>query len=308
MVQGEHTPVTARASGKINLGLWVGPVDETGFHPLLTAFQAVDVWETVTVSESSAMSLTCAGTVDCSGVPTSPENICWQATVALGGVVGRAPTVHIDITKNVPVAGGMAGGSADAAATLLALSQLWSPDVSQEQLDRVAVGLGSDVPFSLRGGGAIGRGRGDQLEPMDLAQPLHLVLVPSDVSLSTPMVYRRFDEMGLARPLSSQLPDGFVDAWRQGDAEAIAPLMHNDLQAPAVSLVPELADTLAVVDNCGAVRAMVSGSGPTVFGLARNAAHARAIGGQLEHRGYPVVVTQSLIAPLEPAGPPGAPR
>lgn len=297
--QSARPSVSARAPGKINLGLWVGPLDDDGYHPLLTAFQAVDVWETVTLSEAPSLSLQCAGSVDCAGVPLGPDNIAWQALESLARARGESDdiAVSIAIDKSVPVAGGMAGGSADAAATLLALAQWWQPTPSEAQLSATAAQLGSDVPFCLQGGSAVGRGRGVDLSVVSPRAPLHLVIVPATFELSTAAVYRRFDAGAVAPALPAALPDGFLEAWLEGDARRLAPLLHNDLEEPARQLQPQLSAILGDVEAAGALRAMVSGSGPTVWGIARDGDHAESIARTLGAQGYAPVVTQSVITP-----------
>ena len=286
---------TARAPGKVNVGLWVGQVDPSGYHPLLTAFQAVDLWDSVTVSPASTLNVSVSGSVDCSGVPLDSSNLACAAAVALGEHIGRAPEVALHIDKSVPVAGGMAGGSADAAATLLALRSYWQVDISGAELQDIAARLGSDVAFSVAGGAAIGRGRGEQLETVAPERPLHWVLVPADFALSTADVYRHYDEIAPGAEIPPGLPDGFVESWVSGDAATLAGLMHNDLEAAACSLRPELVTTMSAVSEAGALRAMVSGSGPTVMGLARDADHARDISAALSERGYPALATKSAL-------------
>lgn len=303
MSAGHTHSVVAQAPGKINLGLWVGPVDDKGFHPLLTAFQAVDLWEIVTLTEAPSLRLSCTGSVDCSGVPLGPHNIAWKAVEKVASARGEAsdeseaPALSIAINKNVPVAGGMAGGSADAAATLLALQQWWQTPLGDDHLTAIAAELGSDVPFSLHGGSAIGRGRGDDLTTIQPQAPLHLVVVPATFELSTAEVYRQFDGQGRVAPVATELPGGFLDAWLVGDATRLAPLLHNDLEAPACRLQPTLLTTLDDVHSAGALRALVSGSGPTVLGFATDADHARAIAEKLGAKGYAPIVTKTVIQP-----------
>ena len=286
--------VSARAGGKVNLGLWVGAPLPGGYHPLLTAFQAVDLWETVTITQAPELSVSVTGDVDYSGVPLGGGNIAWAAALALAQHSGYQAAVHIAIDKSVPVAGGMAGGSADAAATLLALDRYWQLKLDQETLEAIGASLGADVAFSLRGGAAIGHGRGDELESVTPLAALNLVIVPADFPLSTASVYQEFDRLCPDIVLPTELPEGFIAAWREGDARALAPLMHNDLEQAACSLHPELHDTLSVIEQAGALRAMVSGSGPTVMGLAANAVDAAAIAQSLRAKGYPALVTTSV--------------
>ena len=296
MAQSSPPLASARAPGKVNLGLWVGQVNPDGFHPLLTAFQAVDVWEHVQVFDADDLQLEVVSRLDTSGVPLGPDNLAWRAAQLLATHLGVEPRCRLVIDKSVPVAGGMAGGSADAAATLRALGEYWHADLSKRQWSDLAAQLGADVPFSVLGTAAIGRGRGDQLEEVLVNHSLHLVMVPAGFALSTAEVYRHYDQINPGATLPTQLPEGFMSAWQSGDAAALAPLLHNDLEWAACSLRPEIRDTLAAVEQAGALRAMVSGSGPTVMGLARDADQARHIAATLGNSGYTVWATQSLPA------------
>ena len=272
-----------------------GSPDLSGFHPLLTAFQAVNIVDTVTVRPAEQMSVHCQADFDVSGVPLGESNIAWKAHTALAHHCGSGGTTRIDITKNIPVAGGMAGGSANAAATLLALNELWQAGCSAEGLYELSRQLGSDVPFSLIGGAAIGRGRGDVLQPVGTETPLHFVLVTTGMELSTPLVYRTLDHLRGDTKVSvpDQLAEDFLRAWKTGDAPALAPLMHNDLEEAAIAIEPSVATILDHVAEAGALRAMVSGSGPTVIGLARDENHAREIVARLGDHNLSAVVTQS---------------
>lgn len=286
--------VSASAPAKINLVLHVGSPDITGFHPLLTAFQAVDVWDTVTLTESDAMSIECRADFDTSMVPLDESNISWRAIDLLREHHERDSTVSIEIDKSIPIAGGMAGGSADAAATILAATTLWETEAPLHELFDITRALGSDVPFSMVGGQAIGRGRGDVLQSIEVEHPLHLVVVMSNGHLSTPQVYAELDRLRDEQfKVPDALDDDFLDAWRRGDAHALAPLLHNDLQPAAFSLMPELEETLDYVKTAGALAAMVSGSGPSVIGLAQSAAHAAQIEAALIEAGLRAISTQS---------------
>lgn len=296
MAQSSPAVASALAPGKVNLGLWVGQVNPDGFHPLLTAFQAVDIWEQVRVFDADDLQLEVVSDLDTSGVPLGPDNLAWRAAILLAEHLGEEPRCRLVIDKSVPVAGGMAGGSADAAATLIALGEYWRAELSPAQWSELAAQLGSDVPFSVLGTAAIGRGRGEQLEEISVNSPLHLVMVQADFALSTAEVYRHYDQIRPDATLPAQLPEGFVTAWQDGDATALAPLLHNDLEQAARALRTDIRDTLAAVEHAGALRAMVSGSGPTVMGLAHDADHAGQIATTLAERGHRVRVTQSLPA------------
>ena len=287
--------ISVRAPGKVNLALHVGSPDITGFHPLLTAFQAVDLWDAVTVSPAEAMSIEIAATFDVSSIPLDSSNLVWRAHDLLREHIGDISPAAITIDKTIPVSGGMAGGSADAAAAVIALAELFALSPDTAHLRDLARALGSDVPFTLVGGSAVGRGRGDVLEPFRINSPLSLVIVSSDATLSTPEVYRRLDELRGDDKVS--LPDSlspeFVTAWRDGDALALAPYLHNDLQAAALSMMPTLQSVLEDTMTAGAFASMVSGSGPTVIGLASGPEHASDISGRLVEKGYRAIAVET---------------
>lgn len=285
--------ISASAPGKVNLGLWVGAPEPSGFHPLLTAFQAVDRWDTVRVSDAEQTSLQVEGSVDCSGVPEDSRNLAWRALELVADRCSIERSATIQISKNIPVAGGMAGGSADAAAALLAVNAAWDCGLDDAELAELAAELGSDVPFALHGMQAIGRVRGDALTPVETTHPLYVVVCPSAHSLHTGAVYAEYDRLHPHADLPADLPAGFLRAWVQGNAHALAPLLHNDLADAAYSLLPELRDTAAAIEDAGALRAMVSGSGPTMWGLAESAEHAQEVATALSAGGLEAWVTQS---------------
>lgn len=262
--------VTVRAPAKINLGLRVGPRQADGFHPLASVFHAIDRYDYITVS--SAASLSISATTE---LPLGPSNLVWQAAVAVAQEAGLAPAVHIRIDKQIPVAGGMAGGSADAAATLLACSRLWGLDLPIARLRELAAGLGSDVPFALHGGTALGLGRGDQLTGVACPGRFAWVVMPADQGLSTPRVYAELDRRRPVGPVpTAAAVDAVVEAVSRADPVALADALCNDLQEPALSLRPELASLLATGRRAGALGALISGSGPTCVFLHRSVEHA----------------------------------
>ena len=287
--------ISVRAPGKVNLALYVGSPDITGFHPLLTAFQAVDLWDAVTVSSAEAMSIDISAAFDVSTIPLDSSNLVWRAHDLLCEHIEEIPSAAITIDKTIPASGGMAGGSADAAAAIIALAELFALSPDSAHLRDLARALGSDVPFTLVGGSAVGRGRGDVLEPFRINSPLSLVIVSSDATLSTPEVYRRLDELRGDDKVS--LPDSFspefMTAWRDGDAHALAPQLHNDLQAAAVSMMPTLHSVLEDTLTAGALASMVSGSGPTVMGLASDPEHASDIAQRLVEQGYRAMAVET---------------
>ena len=273
--QAAHHPGRVRAPGKINVFLRVGEVRDDGYHEVATAYQAVSLYEDVVARVADDFSVAFTGSVDVSGLPTDGSNLAIRAARALARRTGYRGGVHLDIEKNVPIAGGMGGGSADAAAALVACDALWGTALPKEQLVKLAARLGADVPFALLGGTAIGTDRGDRLSPALARGSFHWVLVFSDEGMSTPDVYTALDahrERYAAdiRPASTApvVDPNVLQALRAGDPEMLADCLSNDLQAPALRLRPELADVLERGETSGALAGIVSGSGPTVALLA----------------------------------------
>lgn len=281
---GPHTTqVTARAPGKVNLSLRVGAVRDDGYHPLINVFQAVNLYEEVTAT--TALEDTIHLTVHGPGakyVPLGETNLVTRAARLLQQHTGYAGGAHITITKAVPVAGGMAGGSADAAATLVALNELWNLSLSSEELSVLGAKLGADVPFALLGGTAVGTGTGTDLTPLPGAGECHWVFALRSAGLSTPAVFNRFDAL---TPSPSELDDAqnkdLYEAIRAGDSVGVGKALHNDLQVAALDMAPDLQLTMDLVRECGALGVLVSGSGPTVAALARDAQHATSIAEEL---------------------------
>ncbi|GGM30869.1 4-(cytidine 5'-diphospho)-2-C-methyl-D-erythritol kinase [Promicromonospora citrea] len=274
--------VRVRAPGKVNLALRVGPVGPDGYHPLATIFQAVSLFEEVTatqVAPGSGISLTVSGP-QAEAVPTDETNLAWRAAALLAERTGLAADVALHLTKGVPVAGGMAGGSADAAAALVACDTLWEAGVPRPELVEMAAELGADVPFSLLGHTAVGTGRGDLLTPAMTRGEFHWCFGTQRTGLSTPSVFRRFDELAGSRASTVDPADDaeLMHALRAGDPVALGTALHNDLEPAALDLRPELAEVLEVATEAGALGVVVSGSGPTVAALARSRQHALALG------------------------------
>lgn len=294
--------VSASSPGKINIFFSVGALKQDGYHEVLSVYQALDLRETVTVSAASNWQVSVSGNLSAeqiSSVPTGEDNLVVRAAkmVAELARLTKKQPLSFEITKNVPVAGGMGGGSADAAAALLAADEIWGTDLDGEALMNAAATLGADIPFSLLGGTAIGVGRGDELDPIDGVQKLHWVLVPMDAGLSTPRVYAKLDEMRKSRGENPESvptparPSELIKALQRGEPREVAKLLHNDLQEAAVALMPELASTMRAGLNAGALAAMVSGSGPTVAMLAESEEAAESIANQLAFEGYIAIPT-----------------
>jgi 4-diphosphocytidyl-2-C-methyl-D-erythritol kinase len=263
--------VHTRAPGKINVFLKVGAVMDDGYHDLATAFQAVSLYEDVRASAADDFSVAFTGSIDTSGLAVDGSNLAIKAARALAKATGYTGGVHLEIEKNVPIAGGMGGGSADAAATLLACDALWGTEASKEELLRIAATLGADVPFAVTGGTAIGTGRGDQLSPALAKGQFHWVLALAEFGMSTPAVYDELDRHRTRHaqdifPAQAQptVDANVLQALRAGDPAMLADTMHNDLQAPALQLAPGLGRVLELGEANGALAGILSGSGPTV--------------------------------------------
>jgi 4-diphosphocytidyl-2-C-methyl-D-erythritol kinase len=293
------TGITVRAPAKINLHLGVGAPRADGFHPLVTVYQAVGLCDDVLVDRSPGWTLgvTVPDWIDPDAVPVTGDNIVDGAARLLAAHHGIEPRATVSVTKSIPVAGGMAGGSADAAAALVALDRLWDLHTSDDDLLAIAAQLGSDVPFALLGGTALGTGRGELVQPVADPTTWWWVAVPSREGLSTPAVYRRYDELNPDAPEEPEPADPLLLALATGAPGVLAAALHNDLEAAAVDLRPDLADLLALGEDSGALRGMVSGSGPTCVFLTTGADDARSVAGKLVDAGHEVVlVTNGPVA------------
>ncbi|MBH5335200.1 4-(cytidine 5'-diphospho)-2-C-methyl-D-erythritol kinase [Streptomyces pactum] len=278
--------VTVRVPAKVNVQLAVGAPRPDGFHDLANVFLAVGLYDEITVTPSDTLRITVTGP-DAHLVPRDGTNLAARAAELLAARYGvKDPGVHIHIAKDIPVAGGMAGGSADGAGALLACDALWGTGAGRTELLDICAELGSDVPFSLVGGAALGRGRGEILTPLDVRGVFHWVFAPADGGLSTPAVYRECDRLraGTAVPEPEATPQ-LLAALRTGDPVSLAAAVSNDLQPAAVSLRPSLAATLEAGTAAGALAALVSGSGPTCAFLAEDAAAAERVAAALTASG-----------------------
>jgi 4-diphosphocytidyl-2-C-methyl-D-erythritol kinase len=293
--------ITVRAAAKINLHLGVGAPRDDGFHPLSTVYQAVGLCDDLTAGAPGRagdweLSLTSADWVDPGAVPTDGSNIVHRAAAALARHHDREVSGRVTIDKAIPVAGGLAGGSADAAAALVALDRLWDARTSDDDLLRLAAELGSDVPFALVGGTALGTGRGEVVEPVPDPGTWWWVLVPSREGLSTPEVYRHFDRLRPDAPTAPAAADDVLAAIATGEPLALARALHNDLQEPAIDLRPDLGRLLDRGESEGALRGIVSGSGPTCAFLCGSPDEARAVAGRLLTDQPTVLVVNGAVA------------
>lgn len=297
--------VSATAQAKVNLHLGCGDVRDDGFHELVTVFQALSLGTTVTLSEptdagasptESDVTAIATGAVSgltvsgdsASKVPADPSNLAWRAVelaVREAGGVGKR-RAHIHIHKAIPVAGGMAGGSADAAAALVAAREFFGLPLTDDDIHRLGAELGSDVPFCLVGGTALGTGRGERLAPVLTRGEYHWALALGKGGLSTPEVFATLDRMRAERPVPrAGLADDLLAALASGDVNRVAGHLANDLQAAAISLKPELRTTLRAGLDGGALAGIVSGSGPTCAFLCRDREHALDVAAHLATSG-----------------------
>lgn len=303
-------PVTVRVPAKINLHLAVGGPRADGYHDLVTVFHAVSLYDEVTVGateqpgvevygEGAAGQPAVARAVGASGarieVPTDERNLAWKAVLAVAKLAGRDPDVRVVLRKGIPVAGGMAGGSADAAGTLVALNALWKLDLPREQLVALATELGSDVSFALHGGTALGTGRGERLVPVLTRHSQHWVVALHHRGLPTPASFAELDRLRAASGSPSIPPragavEPVLEALASGDPRQLALLLANDLQAAAVSLEPALRRTLRAGVEAGALAGIVSGSGPSCAFLCADDEAAVAVAAELAGAGVCRVV------------------
>ena len=278
-----------RVPGKVNLFLGVGDLRDDGYHELTTVFHAVSLFDEITVRNADLLSLELSGE-GVESLPNDQRNLAWRAAELLAEHVGRGPDVAISVEKSIPVAGGMAGGSADAAAVLVAVNALWELGVPRRDLHSLAAELGSDVPFALHGGTALDTGRGEQLATVLARNTFHWALAFAKGGLSTPKVFAEMDRLRADSgrghsPSRVDEPEPLLAALASGDAAQLAPLLGNDLQPAALSLDPGLRRTLRAGQDAGALAGIVSGSGPTCAFLCSSASSAIDIGVELAGAG-----------------------
>ena len=281
-------PVTVRVPSKVNLHLAVGAVRKDGFHELATVFQSLSLTDEITVAIADEPGVEVRGE-GASAVPTDGANLAWRAVEELSRRAGKGaeePKVRVLIRKSIPVSGGMAGGSADAAATLVGLANLWKLEMGRDELAHVASALGSDVPFMLHGGTALGTGRGEQIVPVLTRHTFHWVLAFARGGLATPKVYAELDRLrDTGDPPRVGEVEPVLEALAAGDPRQLALLLGNDLQAAAVSLRPGLRRTLRAGVDAGALAGTVSGSGPTCAFLCASAEDAVRVAAELSGAG-----------------------
>lgn len=268
--------VVVRVPGKINLQLSVGPLQSNGFHPVATVFQAVSIFDDVRVSISThaGIQLQANGKQN-DLLPLDQTNLAFKAAMIMVKKFQITDGLEISLAKEIPLAGGMAGGSADAGATIVAIDALYSLGLKRNEMEKIGAELGADVPFTISGGTAIGTGKGEQITPVLSRGSYNWVLAMSSTGLSTPAVYNECDRLREGLQVSPPfISDSLLHALSAGDAVALGKALSNDLQPAACSLKPALRLILDVGLDYGALGGLVSGSGPTVAFLAENEDHA----------------------------------
>jgi 4-diphosphocytidyl-2-C-methyl-D-erythritol kinase len=297
--------VRVSAPAKINLCLGVGSVREDGYHPLATVYQAVGLYDDVTVRAADTPELTVSGDgVDVTDVPTDARNLAWRAVERLAEHHGRDLAVSLHIRKRIPVAGGLAGGSTDAAAALVGADALFGLRTPRTELLALAAELGSDVPFCLVGGTVMGTGRGELLSPVMTRGEYWWVVVPDRAGLSTAAVYERFDRLQGPTAPEPDVPDALLAALRAGDPHRLGAALTNDLEPAALSFRPDLAELIASGRDASAHGALVSGSGPTTVFLCESAAHAEVVDLHLQRESgtAPALVVRGPVPGARVAG------
>ena len=284
---GAMGPVRVRVPAKINLHLGVGPLRDDGYHELVTIYHAIGLFDEISARAADTLALTMDGE-GAGELALDDSNLVIRAVKVLAAATGREPHARLHLRKQIPLAAGLAGGSADAAATLVACDALWATGLHREELAEIAAQLGSDVPFLVMGGTALGLGRGEQVTPvLAPGQHWHWVVAVADGGLSTPEVYRELDRLRAdgSAPAPAGGTDELVAALRQRDATVLAEHLVNDLQPAAVSLRPSIAATLRVGAEAGSLAALVSGSGPTCVFLCKDGVSAEKVAGALNDSG-----------------------
>lgn len=320
------TRVTASAPGKVNLVLFSARQDHRGYHPLYSIFETLDLRETVTVSAAKSLSGH-PGTTDGITVHTvvsvadsltnarlseqindldPQQNLAVRAVSLIRSIAGEkgrgTPNVDIEVVKRIPIAGGMAGGSADAAAALVAANEFFHTELEPSSLERLGRRLGADVPSCLTGGMSLGLGYGDHMRRLDDGGTPrhHWVMLMAHEGLSTPAVFAQFDSQYRGRDTLAQtlLPEH--EHIASSPAEDIATVLHNDLEATVRDMRPDLDATFRAVSRTDALGALLSGSGPTIAVLARDREHAQVLQGRLS-RDATVAGAVVTSGPAQPA-------
>lgn len=264
-----------------------------GYHDLRSIFVPLSLADTVTVEPAPDIVRAPVGGPRAVDLPPPERDLAVRAARLLHADAGLPPDVgaRLTIEKHIPAAAGLGGGSMDAAAVLSALVRLWHLDYQPDRLGKLALTLGADVPFGLLGRAALAEGIGERLTPIAVGRPLHVVLMKAPVRKSTAVVFQRFNADG---PHARPDTDGALAALERGDLETLAAALGNVLESVMFRLYPELARLREAMTAAGAIAARMTGAGPSLFGLAADAAHAKEIAARLEQPGgYWVVVAEA---------------
>ena len=269
-----HKSVTVQVPAKVNLQLSVGPKESDGYHQVVTVFQAISLFDNIKIAEADQFSIAVSGDYT-NGIPLDQSNLVYKAIELMAEEFETDKNLEVSIQKSIPIAGGMAGGSADAAAVLFGIDQLYRLGLSKDELSEIARKLGSDVPFMLHGGTAVGRGHGDEITPALSRGTYHWVIAVSSTGLATPAVYAECDRLRTGLDIKAPtLNDELLQALLSGDATRVGKSLSNDLQAAACSIRPALRLILDTGQEYGALGGVVSGSGPSVAFLVADEDHS----------------------------------
>lgn len=265
----------ARAAAKVNLGLYVGPLQPGGrYHEVVSVLQSIAIWDELEVEVvPEGLGLEVEG----GGLPPDETNLVLVAARELARRSRDLPGARFRLRKGIPVSAGLGGGSADGAAALIALDRLWGLHLPAVNLHAMAAEVGSDVPFCIAGGTAVATGRGDKIREVPSKGSTWWVVGIDHEQLATQHVYDHFDELGLATPLDGRWPEELLAALVAGDLRRLAGALHNDLEPAAFDLLPALAKSKQRLLEAGALGAIMSGSGPTMLGLCGDEDHATQV-------------------------------
>ena len=290
--------IKIKAYAKINLSLDVKEKMENGYHNIESVMQSISLYDVVTLQgeglkskiqnpKSQEISVSCNNP----DIPVDESNLAYKAASILSKEHGLKKGVHISLTKNIPVGSGLAGGSTDAAAVLRGLNRLWDLNLNAEELRALGALVGADVPFCLKGGSMLATGIGDRLKPISVRSTICYVLVSPSLQISTKETYSKFD--GLApiprRPNTAAL----IAALEEGDVERIASNLGNVLEEVTLSEHRELSNIKGEMIKAGALGALMSGSGSSIFGLTEGEEDAKSICARLRDRGLDAYVVSS---------------
>lgn len=282
--------LTVQAHAKINLTLDVLHKRTDGFHQVEMIMQAIELADILKLEENSSGDITI--TSNMTHLPSDHRNLAYQAAILIKNTCQVQKGVHIFLEKNIPMSAGLAGGSTDAAGVLWGLNRLWKLGLSLEELEVLGARLGSDVPFCLRGGTQLATGRGEILEQLHSLPPCYVVLAKPRISVSTAWVYGRYrDDGSLSHPDTA----GVRLALNHGDLSGVANRLSNVLESVTMSEYSQIGKLKELMIQYGAMASLMSGSGPTVFGLVEDEEKAQYIADKLRNQSdAEIIVTKTV--------------